>query len=163
MKVLIASKSSFKIEGITEAFRKFFPKEEIIVETIEVESEVARQPINNDVFIGAKKRLDNAKKVNNDYDYVIACESGLLNQFKKWFNVQIIIVENNKGNQAWATSSGFEIPDIYVPKILETSIKEVFDEIFERKGGISFLSNGKSSRKKLIEDATILALSKFNW
>lgn len=163
MKILIASKSKIKIEGISDSFRKFFPKEEIIVESVEAESEVSSQPINNDVFKGAKNRLENAKKSEIQYDYIVSCESGLLEQFGNWFNMQIVLIENDEGIQAWANSAGFQIPDKYIPQILETSLKEVFDNIFECNGGISLLSNGISSRKKLILDATIMALSKFNW
>lgn len=163
MKILIASKSPYKIEGISNAFREFFPEKEVIVESIKASSGVDRQPYNDDVFKGAKNRLNNAKETGIEYDYVIGCESGLINQFQRWFNVQIIVIEDINNHQVWGTSPGFEIPDKYVSQVLSTSLKEVFDKVLGSNGGISFLTKEKSSRKKLIEDATIMALSRFNW
>lgn len=163
LKVVIATKSSLKISGISEAFRKFFPEEKVVIETVNSSSEVEEQPINDNIFIGAQNRLKNAKELSIDYDFIISCESGLLQQFSKWFNVQIVYMENSNGKIAWAISNGFEIPEKYIQEIKETNLKEVLDKLFEGTGGISILSNGLLSRSRLIEEATIVALSKFNW
>lgn len=60
MKILIGTKNPGKIEGAKQAFEKYFEKIEI--EGISVESEVGNQPIDEEIFIGAKNRIKNLKK-----------------------------------------------------------------------------------------------------
>ena len=165
MKLLIATKSDLKIEGISNAFRKLFPEEEIVIQPVEAESFVGRQPLDNQVFLGAKNRIMNAKEIyaDFDFDYVIGCESGLISQFDNWYNVQIVIIENENCVQVSGMSAAFEISKQYFKEIRETSLKQVMDNLFDGKGGISYLTGGLYSRPKLVEDATIMAFSKYNW
>lgn len=162
MKIAIASKSIQKVRGISEAFREFFPEEHLSTESFAVESGVGIQPINDNVFIGAENRLEQLKKYNYKSDYNISCESGLLEQFGKWYNFQIVLIE--KGDEKYfGISSGYEIPEKYVQKVIESELREVFDEIFDGKGGISVLTYDKTNRITLIKNATLMALSRFNW
>ena len=52
MLVLVASKNPVKIEATREAFSKYFENFEVM--GIEVDSGVAKQPINEETFEGAK-------------------------------------------------------------------------------------------------------------
>ena len=60
MKVLIGSKNKVKIDGAQEAFESYFNNVEII--GVPVESDVSRQPVNEEIFIGAENRVKNLKK-----------------------------------------------------------------------------------------------------
>ena len=166
-KILVATTSPYKVEGISEAFRKFFPEEEIVVEACKVPSGVSRQPLNEEVYIGALNRATAVKKIKREelatYDYIIGCESGLIKQPVCWFNSQIVMIERKDGIIRWGVSDSFQIPTKYFKKIKESSIKDVFDEMFDGKGGVSKLSHGLVSRTSLIENSTIIALSSFSW
>ena len=60
MKILMGTKNPGKIEGARQAFEKYF--ENVEIEGISVESEVSAQPVNEEIFQGAKNRVKNLKK-----------------------------------------------------------------------------------------------------
>ena len=60
MKILMGTKNPGKIEGAKLAFEKYFDNVEI--EGIGVDSDVSNQPLNNEIFLGAKNRVKNIKK-----------------------------------------------------------------------------------------------------
>ena len=55
MKVLIATKNQGKIEGAKRALENYFNNVEI--EGIPVNSDVPDQPVNKEIYIGAKNRV----------------------------------------------------------------------------------------------------------
>ena len=57
MKILMGTKNPGKIEGAKQAFEKYFDNVEI--EGISVSSEVGDQPVNEEIFQGAKNRVKN--------------------------------------------------------------------------------------------------------
>ena len=93
--VRVASKNSVKLYAINTAFKRFFKDVKIISK--DVESGVAAQPVNDDVFKGAKNRLE-ALKDDSDYDYLVSCESGLTSLAGHWFNVQVVMIEDREGH-----------------------------------------------------------------
>ncbi len=167
MKILIASKNPSKIRGAQLAFEKYFSDVEII--GVAVSSEVSDEPVNEDIYIGAKNRVSNLKryaKENNILpDFYISIESGITNRLGKWMIVNIAVVEDNKGFQSTASSAGFPVPDRYVDEIISTDLGKVMDRIFNEselrlgKGGISLLSHDVISRYDLTEQAFIMALT----
>jgi non-canonical (house-cleaning) NTP pyrophosphatase len=78
MKVLIATKNQGKIEGARKALLNYFDNVEI--EGIPVESNVSEQPVNDEIYAGAKNRVKNLKeycKQNNVVaDLYLSIESG---------------------------------------------------------------------------------------
>lgn len=166
MKIAIATKNPTKIKGIEKAFRKFFPECDLETLSFEVESGVGREPIGDDVFIGAITRLKNLKamleEMNMVADYYVSCESGLLPQYGIYFNDQVVLVEH-KGQHNFGKSSAYSIPEKYVEEIITTELGEVFNKLFDGKGGVSILTNFQTSRLELIKASTIMALSGYNW
>lgn len=155
--VKVASKNSVKLYAINTAFNRFFNDVKIISQN--VESGVPDQPINDDVFEGAKNRLE-ALKDDSDYDYLVSCEGGLLQLAGHWFNVQVVMIKDRHGNQGMGMSQGYEIPLKYVEEAINTSVADVLDRLFDRKGGISVLTRGYETRASLIQDGTVMALAK---
>lgn len=166
MKILIGTKNPGKIEGARQAFEKYF--ENIEIEGVSVNSEVGNQPINEEIFQGAKNRVKNlkeyAKQNNIKADYYIASEAGITNSLGEWIDINTAIIENSEGLQSVGTSQGFQIPDKYIDEIKETELGKVMDKIFEGnglnkgKGGISFLTHDEISRIDLTRNAFIMAL-----
>ena len=166
MKILIGTKNPGKIEGAKQAFEKYF--ENVEIEGIKVESEVADQPVNEEIFQGAKNRIKNLKKIakekNVKADFYVASEAGITNLLGEWIDINAVVVEDSNGFQSVGTSQGFQIPEKYVDEIKETELGRVMDKIFEAeklgqgKGGINLLTKGEVSRIELTKNAFIMAL-----
>ena len=146
-----------KAEAIKEAFERYFTDVEVIV--IDVSSGVPRQPVNEEVFQGAKNRIEELRK-GDRYDYIVACEGGLIYQYGHWFNVQVVMVEAKDGKSGFGISQGFEVPSKYIEEIRATSISKVLDRIFDGKGGVRMLTKSDTTRKDLIREGTIMALTR---
>lgn len=169
MKILIATKNTAKIEGVTKAFELYF--DDLVVGGINIPSKVSEQPVNDEIYLGAKNRAEGlveyAKQNNMDCDYFCAIESGISNSLGEWIIVNVAVIIDKNGKTSFGTSAGFPVPNKYVDKIISTNLGEVMDEMFKQnnlrvgKGGVHFLTNGKVSRADLTKDAFIMALTKF--
>lgn len=167
MKILIGTKNLGKIEGAKEAFEKYFDSFDI--EGIKVSSDVSDEPMNNEIYEGARNRVDNlikyAKENNIDADYYLGVESGITNSLGKWVNINIAVIKDRFGYESWGTSSGFPIPDKYINEVIETDLGKVMDSIFNKpdlrkiKGGIGLLTNDVVSRIDTTKEAFIMALT----
>ena len=78
VRIEIATKNPSKVKAITEVFKIYF--ENVSSKGTEVISGVPDQPINEDVFKGAKNRIEFLKKnlEEHNYDYLVSCEGGLI-------------------------------------------------------------------------------------
>lgn len=175
MKVLIATKNAGKIEGARRALSHYFS--DIEIEGIPVESNVAEQPVNNDIYNGAKNRVRNLKKYANDNnisaDLYLSIESGINNSLGRWMITNIAVIEDNDTFESYGTSPSFPVPEKLVEDIINTDLSKVMDKIFEKDeerhnkgGGIQLLTHNKITRIDLTEMAFIMALTKYineNW
>jgi len=166
MKILMGTKNPGKIEGAKLAFEKYFDNVEI--EGISVDSEVSDQPINEEIFLGAKNRVENlkqyAKNNNIQVDFYISSEAGITNLLGEWIDINAVVIEDKNGYQSVGTSQGFPIPEKYIDEIKQTELGKVMDKIFsgkelgKGKGGISFLTKDEVSRIELTKNAFVMAL-----
>ena len=166
MKILMGTKNPGKIEGARQAFEKYF--DNIEIEGIPVSSNVGDQPINEEIFQGAKNRVKNlkeyAKNNNIEADFYISSEAGITNLLGEWIDINAVVIEDSKGFQSVGTSQGFPIPNRYIDEIKETELGKVMDKIFsgkelgKGKGGISFLTKNEVTRIELTKNAFIMAL-----
>ena len=166
MKILMGTKNPGKIEGARQAFEKYF--DNIEIEGIPVSSNVGDQPINEEIFQGAKNRVKNlkeyAKNNNIEADFYISSEAGITNLLGEWIEINAVVIEDSKGFQSDGTSQGFPNPNRYIDEIKETELGKVMDKIFrgkelgKGKGGISFLTKNEVTRIELTKNAFIMAL-----
>lgn len=166
MKILMGTKNPGKIEGAKLAFEKYFDNVEI--EGIGVDSDVSNQPLNNEIFLGAKNRVKNLKKYakenNIEADFYIASEAGITNLLGDWIDINAAVIENKDGFQTVGCSQGFQVPDRLMPEIIETELGKVMDRLFCRenlgrgKGGISRLTHDEVTRIELTKNAFVMAL-----
>lgn len=166
MKILMGTKNPGKIEGAKQAFEKYF--ENVEIEGIGVSSDVNDQPINNEIFLGAKNRIKNlrkyAKENNIEADFYIASEAGITNLLGDWIDINAAVIENREGFQTVGCSQGFQIPDKYIPEIIETELGKVMDKLFDGenlgkgKGGISRLTHDAVTRIEFTKNAFVMAL-----
>lgn len=169
MKVLIGTKNPGKVQGAKEAFEKFYKNVDVI--GIPVSSNVSEEPVNEEIYQGAKNRVDNlikyAKENRAEADFYVGIESGITNLLGKWVIVNIAIIKDKNGYESWGTSPAFPVPDKYVNDIIEKDLGIVMDEIFggdglkNGKGGICFLTNDVITRIDLTRGAFIMALTQF--
>lgn len=167
MKILIGTKNPGKIQGAKEAFDNYFNDIEVI--GIPVSSDVSDEPVDLDIYQGAKNRVDNlikyAKENNVEAEYYLGVESGITNLLGKWMIINVAVIKDKSGYESWGTSPAFPVPDKYVDEIIKTDLGQVMDRIFKQndlrssKGGISFLTNGVLDRIELTRDAFIMALT----
>lgn len=170
MKVLVASKNKGKIEGVTRAFSKYF--DDVDVEGFSVSSDVSEQPVNLDIYLGAKNRVKNLKSYAGDNciasDLFVAVETGIHNSLGRWMITSIAVIEDSGDFESYGTSASFPVPDKYVDEIINTDLSQVINKIFtedhERHngGGASqVLTHNVISRIDLTESAFIMALTKY--
>lgn len=168
MKILMGTKNPGKIEGAKQAFEKYF--ENIEIEGIAVESEVGNQPVNEEIFQGAKNRVKNLKKYAEENgmtaDFYIASEAGITNLLGDWIDINAAVIENTEGLQSVGISQGFPIPDKYIDEIKSSELGKLMDRLFNEKelhnrgGGINYLTKDVISRIDLTRNAFIMALTK---
>lgn len=170
MKVLIATKNQGKIEGARKALLNYFDNVEI--EGIPVESNVSEQPVNDEIYNGAKNRVKNLKeyanKNNKQADLYLAVESGITNSLGRWLITNIAVIEDNSGFESYGTSPSFPVPERLVQDVIDTNLSQVMDKVFTKDeerhnkgGGIQLLTHGKISRIDLTQMAFIMALTKY--
>ena len=167
MKVLNGTKNPGKIQGAKEALDKYFDNIEII--GIPVQSNVGDEPVNLDIYEGARNRVDNliayAKENNIEADYYLGIESGITNLLGKWIIINIAVIKDKTGYESWGTGPAFPVPDKYVDEIINTELGIVMDKVFEQndlrsgKGGISLLTNDAISRIDITREAFVMALT----
>ena len=167
MKILIGTKNPGKIQGAKEALEKYF--DDIDIQGIPVSSDVSEEPVNHEIYEGARNRVDNlikyAKENNIDARYFLGIESGITNLLGKWVIINIAVIKDDKGYESWGTSPAFPVPDKYVEEIISTDLGKVMDKIFEKNdlrssiGGISFLTHEVINRIDLTRDDFVMALT----
>lgn len=170
MKVLVATKNQGKIEGAKRALENYFDNVEI--QGIPVESNVSEQPVNDEIYNGAKNRVKNLKKYAKENDIVadlyLSIESGINDSLGRWMITNIAVIEDNNDFESYGTSPSFPVPDRLVQDIIDTDLSQVMNTIFEKDeerhnkgGGIQLLTHNKISRIDLTEMAFIMALTKY--
>lgn len=167
MKILIGSKNPGKIQGAREAFENYFDNFDI--DGITVSSDVGEEPLNNEIYEGARNRVDNlmkyAEENNIEAEYFLGVESGITNLLGKWIIINIAVIKDKNGYESWGTSPAFPVPDKYVEEIISTDLGKVMDKIFKQndlrsgKGGISFLTDHVIDRIDMTRDAFVMALT----
>ena len=170
MKVLIATKNQGKIEGAKRALLNYF--DDIEIQGIPVESNVSEQPVNDEIYTGAKNRVKNlkiyAQENNIKADLYLSIESGINNSLGRWLITNIAVIEDNKNFESYGTSPSFPVPERLVQDVINTDLSQVINTIFEedeerhnKGGGIQLLTHDKISRIDLTEMAFVMALTEY--
>ncbi len=162
MKVLVATKNQGKIEGARRALSRYF--DNIEIEGIPVESNVSEEPVNEEIFQGAKNRVKNLIKA----DLYLSSESGIYNSLGRWMVTNLAVIEDNNDFESYGTSASFPVPERLVQDIINTDLSQVMNSIFEKdderhnKGGaIKILTHNQITRIDLTQSAYIMALTRY--
>ena len=159
MKVAIATNSVDKINGIKQAFSRFFKTEIIEVVHQSVDSGVPEQPFDSYVYQGAINRVNALKNSldTEDVDFYVSCEAGIEESIGIFFNVQIVCVFDAKSQTyTFGKSTGWQVPSKDIEKIRKTNL-----DTYLREHGINKLEDlleNNWSRAESISQATEMAL-----
>ncbi len=170
MRLMIATENAAKIESAKRAFSDYFENIEII--GVKIDSEVNEQPVNEETKLGATNRLNNLKKYCKENkinaDYYLSIETGIIDLYGTYFNMNIAAISDNSEKISYGTSGAYPIPKKYIEIIKEKSLGTLFNEIYgndetrhTKGGGIEALSHGKISRADLGTSAFIMALTEW--
>ena len=170
MKVVMATKNQGKIEGAKRALQRYF--DEIEIQGIPVPSEVSEEPVNEEIYRGAKNRVSNVKKYCKEHgikaDLYVSSESGIYSSLGRWLITNIAVIEDNDDFESYGTSPSFPVPERLVKDVIETDLSQVMNQIFSKdderhnKGGaIQLLTHNAISRIDLTELAFIMALTQY--
>lgn len=170
MKIIVATKNQGKIEGARRALAHYFS--DFIIEGIPAASDVSEQPVNSEIYIGAKNRVRNLKQYCKEHsieaDLFMSIESGIQNLLGDWMITNIAVIEDNKGFESSASSASFPVPGRLVQQVIDTDLSQVMNGVFvednerhNRGGGIQLLTKNAVSRIDLTEQTFIMALTKY--
>jgi pantetheine-phosphate adenylyltransferase len=160
VRVNASTKNVQKLRAIENAFKKLMGK--VIVEGIEYHGRI-KQPYGHQTLLCA---IERAKNALGDADYGVGVEAGLFYypSIEKYMDFHYVVIIDSLGNMNYSSSVGFTYPERVISNLKGGTISDSFkttyglDNIGQGDGAIGFLTNGKMTRSKIIEDAVLLAL-----
>ncbi len=167
-KVIIASDNPVKIRAVKDGFEKMFPDEKFEFSGVAFPSNVSNQPLSNDeTFIGAKNRADNAFLKIKDAYFCVGIEGGIEPVGQEMEAFAWVVVRS--GEQYGKSRTGtFFLPKEVAGLINQgKELGEADDIVFRRNdskrqnGSVGILTGDAIDRTKYYTEAVILALIPF--
>ncbi|EJB0386131.1 TPA: inosine/xanthosine triphosphatase [Vibrio parahaemolyticus] len=163
-KVVIASLNPAKINAVKSAFQSAFPQQAFEFVGISVPSEVADQPMTNEeTHRGAVNRVKNAKEEMPTADFYVGLEAGI--EGNVTFAWMVIESDTHRGE---SRSASLMLPPEVLAQLADANeLGDVMDKVFgteniKQKGGaISLLTQNQLTRSSVYHQALILALIPF--
>ncbi|ELB2202245.1 inosine/xanthosine triphosphatase [Vibrio parahaemolyticus] len=163
-KVVIASLNPAKINAVKSAFQSAFPQQAFEFVGISVPSEVADQPMTNEeTHRGAVNRVKNAKVEMPNADFYVGLEAGI--EGNVTFAWMVIESDTHRGE---SRSASLMLPPEVLAQLADANeLGDVMDKVFgteniKQKGGaISLLTQNQLTRSSVYHQALILALIPF--
>ena len=166
--VIITSKNPIKIKAVEDAFKRVFPDGNFTFEAISVPSGVSNQPMSDDeTKLGAKNRVQAAKKERPGADYWLGLEGGVAIIDEGMESIGWVAIEGN-GLTGLSRAASFLLPPPVVKLINEgKELGEADDIVFKQKnskqvmGAVGLLTHGKVMRSQEFEHTVVHALIPF--
>ncbi|HCG7067487.1 TPA: inosine/xanthosine triphosphatase [Vibrio parahaemolyticus] len=163
-KVVIASLNPAKINAVKSAFQSAFSQQAFEFVGISVPSEVADQPMTNEeTHRGAVNRVKNAKVEMSTADFYVGLEAGI--EGNVTFAWMVIESDTHRGE---SRSASLMLPPEVLAQLADANeLGDVMDKVFgteniKQKGGaISLLTQNQLTRSSVYHQALILALIPF--
>ncbi|MBE3759844.1 inosine/xanthosine triphosphatase [Vibrio parahaemolyticus] len=163
-KVVIASLNPAKINAVKSAFQSASPQQVFEFVGISVPSEVADQPMTNEeTHRGALNRVKNAKLEMPTADFYVGLEAGI--EGNVTFAWMVIESDTHRGE---SRSASLMLPPEVLAQLADANeLGDVMDKVFgteniKQKGGaISLLTQNQLTRSSVYHQALILALIPF--
>jgi inosine/xanthosine triphosphatase len=170
MKIFVGSLNPVKIEAVRKAFDHYFVNSEIY--EFEVSSRVAKQPIGDEIFLGAENRnkalLGLNATSNLNADYFVSIESGIIELRHRWFNIDCACIMNKEQKITYGLSPAYCLDDNITKNLLQgKELGPLIDSLYgtnnikQNGGAISLFSKGKTSRLEHCYQGVLMALMPF--
>jgi inosine/xanthosine triphosphatase len=163
-KVVIASLNPAKIKAVQSAFQSAFPSQDFEFSGVSVPSGVTDQPMSNEeTHLGALNRVSNAKVEIRDGDFYVGLEAGI--EGNVTFAWMVIESDTHRGESR--SASLMLPPEVLAQLEHANELGDVMDQVFgteniKQKGGaISLLTQNQLTRSSVYHQALILALIPF--
>ncbi|MYH82077.1 inosine/xanthosine triphosphatase [Candidatus Poribacteria bacterium] len=169
-KVLIGSENRVKIESVRQSFSKFFNPLEI--HGLSVDSGVSAQPFDEETFVGAKNRAEQAKRISDEQhlnaNFFVGIEGGVLQLHNRWFQFTVIHILDQQHRESFGTTGLYELPDRIVEKLLAgIELSAIIDKLAgdfntkEKQSASGFFTKGAVDRLQNYTQAVTFALIPF--
>ena len=167
MIVAVGTKNPAKINGIKLAFLRYFP--DVNLRPVDSSAVAKAQPRGlEEMAAGAAARAKFALSEAGG-DFGAGVEAGIFKIGDVYFDNQVAAVADGEGRFSLGHSAGYSLPRGAMEKLfqegqeLERWAEKVsgVDEVGDKGGLVSYLSNGKMSRSDLTEQCVMTAL--FPW
>ncbi|TNH04105.1 non-canonical purine NTP phosphatase [Testudinibacter sp. TR-2022] len=168
MQIVIASTNPVKVNAVKTAFCQLFPDRTLRFESIPSQSGVAEQPMSMaETKQGAFNRVTFCQQQIPCADFYLAIEAGI-ERFDYGAATCAYIVISNNVQFSIGRSAELPIPNVIFQQLNpDTELGTIMDRLFQtenikQKGGaMSLLTNGNASRESVYVQAIILAMAPF--
>lgn len=170
MRVLVGSHNPVKIGAAEDVFAAYFA--DAVVEGLDVASGVPAQPVGDETFVGAQNRALALVRRNAEESlgarFCVGFEGGITWLCDRWWAFGAICLADDAGRCSFGVSPMFELPSGIARDLLEgEELGHVIDRLSgeqgtKQKGGaISFLTQGRVTRRQLYAQGLVMALVPF--
>ncbi len=168
--VMVFTRNIGKVRGVKRAFEEFFGG--VSVRKVYCEDmPLPSQPTNLlETFSGAYRR---ARYCYNMFkpDFSVGIEGGIHNVdiYNAYIGFHVACIITKDGLTGFGLSSGYQVPNRYIDKILESEMANVLADLTgdlksrEELGFIGYLSKSRVNRVDLVYEAVRNALIYLNW
>ena len=169
MKIVVTSHNPVKIQAVNQAFKSQFPKREIELIPLGVDSGVSDQPMSDqETRLGARNRVKDARLKTPEADFWVGLEGGLdfFDGHLMAFAWMVIAGSDNRISETRSAT-------LPLPPQVQTLVSEglelgeandrVFSTLNSKQGGGAFglLTDGLLTRESIYTQTLILALVPF--
>lgn len=167
-KIVVATNNPVKIRAVENAFQRMFPNERFKCWGKATPSGVPDQPMDDqETLLGAHNRASNCKTNHPLFDYWVGIEGGIEIKDNE-MNAFAWIVILSKNRESKARSGTFYLPEKVMNLVISgMELGHADDQVFgqsnskQRGGAVGLLTGDVIDRKKLYEEAVVLALIPF--
>ncbi len=117
MKFILGTQSQRKKKSVEKVLKQLLPDQNVEVINFAAESGVSETPWEQETFDGARNRAKAC--INEDADYYIGLESGLVKRYGHVYEEAWACILNKDHKEYFGYSSGLKVPD-YITKKMES-------------------------------------------
>jgi inosine/xanthosine triphosphatase len=166
--IVVASQNPVKMHAVLNAFSRWLPDREIVIIPAPTASGVSDQPSSDEeTFLGALNRTNNAALLYPDADFWVGIEGGVSSLVKEMGAFAWVVIKSPDRISKSKTGTFFLPPQVVDLVHQGKELGDADDIVFKRQnskqgnGAIGILTNDLIDRTIFYEHAVILALAPF--
>ena len=165
-KIVVASRNPAKLFAVEDAFSRHFPKEQLELVAVAVESGVSDQPTSDvETRQGARNRARAAQQTEQRADFWVGLEGGVEAIDDQLMAFAWMVVFDDQGQMGEARTVTLPLPPA-IKKLVDEGMElgDANDRIFstlnskEKGGAFGLLTNGLYTRESVYTEALVVAL-----